>query len=111
MCTIFSNMLLNIFGPNWRSSTSGILTVVAVTTAVVIQSDTSLVAFLPDKLEEYILGFSKLIALVSGIIFALTVKDGNVTGGNFPQTKEAEERIEKTIKEENLIQRSGRRNI
>lgn len=100
------NMLLNIFGPNWRSSTSGVLTVVAVTTAVAIQSDTSLVAFLPDKIEEYILGFSKLIAIVSGIIFALTVKDGNVTGGSFPQTQEAEKRVEK-----NLGEKSGRRNI
>ena len=87
------NMLANLFGPNWRSSTSGILTVVAVATAVAIHSDNSLVAFLPDKLESYVLGISKLIAVVSGIVFALTVKDANVTGGKVAQTKEAKKRV------------------
>ena len=87
------NMLVNLFGPNWRSSTSGILTVVAVTTAVAIHSDNSLVAFLPDGVEAYVLGISKLIAVVSGIVFALTVKDANVTGGKVAQTKEAKKRV------------------
>ena len=86
-------MLANLFGPNWRSSTSGILTVVAVATAVAIHSDNSLVAFLPDKIEAYVLGISKLIAVVSGIVFALTVKDANVTGGKIAQTKEAKKRV------------------
>ena len=87
------NMLSKIFGPNWRSSTSGIITVIAVTTAIAIHSDPSLVAFLPDQAETYIVGMSKLIAVVSGIIFALTVKDANVTGGTIASTTEAEERI------------------
>ena len=91
------NMLSKLFGPNWRSSTSGILTVVAICTAFAIHGDNSLVAFLPDKAEEYIVGFSKLIAVVSGIIFALTVKDAAVTGGKIPQTKEAKKRIKKEI--------------
>jgi hypothetical protein len=86
-------MLSKIFGPNWRSSTSGIITVIAVTTAIAIHSDPSLVAFLPDQAETYIVGMSKLIAVVSGIIFALTVKDANVTGGTIASTTEAEERI------------------
>jgi hypothetical protein len=86
-------MLSKIFGPNWRSSTSGVATVVAVTTAIAIHSDPSLVAFLPDQAEVYIVGISKLIAVVSGIIFALTVKDANVTGGTIASTTEAEERI------------------
>jgi len=102
-----NNMLNNLFGPNWRSSTSGILTVIAVATAVAIHSDNSLVSFLPDKLEEYIVGFSKLIAIVSGIIFALTVKDSHVTGGNIPQTVEAKSRVQKI--EKNLAQKAGRR--
>jgi len=85
-------MLSKIFGPNWRSSSSGIVTVVAVTTAIAIHSDPSLVAFLPDKAEVYILGISKLIAVVSGIIFALTVKDAAVTGGTVAQTIEAKDR-------------------
>lgn len=86
------NMLSKIFGPNWRSSSSGILTVVAVTTGIAIHSDPTLVAFLPDGLEVYVLGISKLVAVVSGIIFALTVKDASVTGGRIPQTNEAKDR-------------------
>ena len=86
-------MLSKIFGPNWRSSTSGITTVVAVTTAIAIHSDPSLVSFLPDQAEVYIVGISKLVAVVSGIIFALTVKDANVTGGTVASTTEAEERV------------------
>jgi len=85
-------MLSKIFGPNWRSSSSGIATVVAVTTAIAIHSDPSLVAFLPDKAEVYILGIAKLIAVVSGIVFALTVKDAAVTGGTVAQTSEAKDR-------------------
>jgi len=85
-------MLSKIFGPNWRSSSSGITTVIAVATGIAIHSDPSLVAFLPDGLEVYILGISKLIAVVSGIIFALTVKDASVTGGSVPQTTEAKDR-------------------
>ena len=100
------NMLANLFGPNWRSSTSGIVTVIAVTTAFVIHGDNSIVSFLPDKLEEYIVGFAKLIAVVSGVVFALTVKDSHVTGGNIPQTAEAEKRIEK-----NLAEKAGKKNI
>jgi len=87
------NMLSKLFGPNWRSSTSGIATVIAVTTAIAIHSDPSLVAFLPDQAESYIIGISKLVAVVSGIIFALTVKDANVTGGTIASTTEAEERV------------------
>jgi len=99
-------MLSKLFGPNWRSSTSGIITVIAVTTAFVIHGDNSIVSFLPDKLEEYIVGFAKLIAVVSGVVFALTVKDSHVTGGDIPQTAEAEKRIEK-----NLAEKAGRKKI
>jgi hypothetical protein len=86
-------MLSKIFGPNWRSSSSGIATVVAVSTAIAIHSDPSLVAFLPDNAETYITGISKLVAVVSGIVFALTVKDAAVTGGTVASTVEAQERI------------------
>lgn len=104
------NMLHKLFGPNWRSSTSGIITVVAVTTAFVIHGDNSIVAFLPDKLEEYIVGFAKLIAVVSGVVFALTVKDAAVTGGSIPQTVEAKKRSA-SEKIKNPINKIGRRNI
>lgn len=98
------NMLIALFGPNWRSSTSGILTVIAVTTAVAIHSDNSLVAFLPDGMETYVVGISKLIAVVSGIVFALTVKDAAVTGGKIAQTKEAKKRIKKNLDKEKIYE-------
>ena len=90
-------MLSKIFGANWRSSTSGVTTVIAITTAIAIQSDPSLVAFLPDVAEVYIIGISKLVAVVSGIVFALTVKDASVTGGSVAQTIEAEKRTGENI--------------
>jgi len=86
-------MLSKIFGPNWRSSTSGILTVVAISTAMSIHMDPALVSFLPDHIENYIVGISRVVAVVSGIIFSLTVKDAKVTGGTVASTTEAEERI------------------
>jgi hypothetical protein len=85
-------MLSKIFGPNWRSSSSGIATVVAVTTAIAIHSDPTLIHFLPDIAQEYINGIARLVAVVSGIIFALTVKDAAVTGGSVAQTNEAKDR-------------------
>jgi hypothetical protein len=102
-----NNVLNNLLGPNWRSSTSGVLTVIAVVAFTAIHSDNSLVSFLPNKLEEYVLGFSKLIAIVSGIIFALTVKDSHVTGGDIPQTVEAKSRVQKI--EKNLAEKAGRK--
>ena len=87
-------MLEKIFGVNWRSSTSGIITVLAVVTSFAIHGDNTLVSFLPDGIEEYIVGISKLIAVVSGIVFALTVKDNKVTGGTIPQTVEAKHRTD-----------------
>jgi len=103
------NMLSKLFGPNWRTSTSGIVTVIAVTTAFVIHGDNSLVAFLPDKVEEFIVGLSKLIAVVSGVIFALTVKDSHVTGGDVPQTVEAKKRVQKI--EKNLAEKAGKKEL
>ena len=103
------HMLSKLFGPNWRTSTSGVVTVIAVTTAFVIHGDNSLVAFLPDKVEEFIVGLSKLIAVVSGVIFALTVKDSHVTGGDVPQTVEAKDRIQKI--QRNLAEKAGKKNI
>jgi len=103
------NMLSKLFGPNWRSSTSGIVTVVAVCTAFAIHGDNSLVAFLPDKVEEFIIGLAKLIAVVSGVIFALTVKDSHVTGGDVPQTVEAKKRVQKI--EKNLAEKAGKKEL
>ena len=86
-------MLSKLFGTNWRSSTSGVITVVAITTAMSIHMDPSLVSFLPNHIENYIVAISRIVAVVSGIIFSLTVKDAKVTGGTVASTAEAEERI------------------
>ena len=85
-------MLSKIFGANWRSSSSGVIKVVAFTTAIAIHSDPTLIHFLPDVAEQYINGIARLVAVVSGIVFALTVKDAAVTGGCVPQTEEAKDR-------------------
>ena len=85
-------MLSKIFGANWRSSSSGVIAVVAVTTAIAIHSDPTLIHFLPDVAEQYINGIARLVAVVSGIVFALTVKDSAVTGGTVAQTNEAKNR-------------------
>jgi len=90
-------MISKIFGPNWRSSTSGVTTVIAITTGIAIHSDPTLIHFLPDIAQEYINGIARLVAVVSGIIFALTVKDAAVTGGSVAQTNEAEKRTGENI--------------
>jgi len=90
-------MLSKIFGANWRSSSSGVIAVVAVTTAIAIHSDPTLIHFLPDVAEQYINGIARLVAVVSGIVFALTVKDSAVTGGTVAQTIEAEKRTGENI--------------
>ena len=90
-------MLSKIFGANWRSSTSGVATVIAITTAIAIHSDPTLIHFLPDVAEQYINGIARLVAVVSGIVFALTVKDAAVTGGTVAQTSEAEKRTGENI--------------
>ena len=90
-------MLSKIFGANWRSSSSGVIAVVAVTTAIAIHSDPTLIHFLPDVAEQYSNGIARLVAVVSGIVFALTVKDAAVTGGTVAQTSEAEKRTGENI--------------
>lgn len=106
---MLQNLMIKILGPNWRTSTSGIITVLAVATAYVINQDNSLIAFLPDGLEHYIIGISKLLAVVGGVIFALTVKDSHVTGGSIPQTPEAQSRVEKETDES--IRKKKEKNI
>jgi uncharacterized integral membrane protein len=92
---MLQNIMFKFLGPNWRTSSSGIITVLAISTAYVINQDNSLVAFLPDQVEQYILGISKILAVVGGLFFALAVKDSHVTGGSVPQTPEAKSRVEK----------------
>lgn len=85
--TFFSETLK--LGSNWRTSISGSLVVVCGTIALY----PDLISFLPDTLESYVLGISKLVAVISGGAFAMNAKDKQVTGGNVPSTREAKRRV------------------
>ena len=69
-----------LFGANWRTTLTGWITVLA--SALVIKPD--LIAFLPDPVRTYVLGFAGIVAVVSGGTFAVQSKDRNVTGGTIP---------------------------
>lgn len=73
-----------LFGANWRTSTWGIVTLVA--TAIAFKPD--LIAFLPDSVEGIVSGIAGLIAFLSGGAFVLNTKDKQVTGGTVQQTAE-----------------------
>ena len=47
--------------------------------------------------SKFLVLLKKLVAVVSGIVFALTVKDSAVTGGTVAQTIEAEKRTGENI--------------
>ena len=70
----------SILGANWRTTLTGWITVLA--SALVIKPD--LVAFLPEPVRNYVLGFAGIVAVVSGGTFAVQSKDRNVTGGTIP---------------------------
>lgn len=93
-------MRFKIFGQNWRPAISGIITFTAFSLLLVITDDNSFIQFLPNKVEQCIIIFFRFIAFISGIIFAITVKDSSVTGGSIAQTKEAGKRIKQEIKQD-----------
>lgn len=71
-----------LFGANWKTSISGLVTVAA----TVISAKPDLIAFLPDSIEGTTSGIAGLIAAISAGYFALNTKDKNVTGGTVQQT-------------------------
>lgn len=79
----------NIFGSNWRSSISGIAAIIFGCISFGIIDNNNF------NISNNIIFIFKLISIFNAIIFVLTVKDSNVTGGNIPQTKEAEKRTKK----------------
>lgn len=81
--------LETFFGPNWRTSFYGLVTVASGTIAV----SPELVSFLPDSMEGYIVGLSKIIAIITGSAVFLNTKDKHVTGGIVPSTNEAKDRV------------------
>lgn len=72
---------MKFFGANWRTSSTGLLTLI--TAAIALQP--SLVEFLPDSVEGYVVGISKFVVFISGGAFALSAKDKNVVGGSVQQ--------------------------
>ena len=70
------NALESILGPNWRTTLSGWIMVLA--GAVVMEP--ALLDFLPPAVTKDLIGIAKLIVLVSGGAFAHAAKDKNVAG-------------------------------
>jgi len=93
MVSKITQLFTSILGANWRTSASGLLTLICVITAYVIHGDPELIKFLPEAFQIYILGIIKILAAVGAVLFIILVKDAQVTGGNVPQTIEAEHRI------------------
>lgn len=68
--------LESVFGPNWRTSISGAITL----GAGAIIADPSLISFLPPDWQPTVSGIAKFIALVSGGTFVFQAKDRKVGG-------------------------------
>lgn len=85
-----AEFLEGLFGPSWRTTVWGGITVLS----ILIAAQPDSVAFLPDQIEGYVKGIAGLIAAATGIKFAHETKSKDVTGGNVPATKEAKDRIE-----------------
>lgn len=66
----------NLLGANWRTSLSGIVTLLA----AAIYANPASVSFLPPDIAKNVVGIAGLIALASGGAFALVAKDAAVTG-------------------------------
>lgn len=72
------DLIEKYLGKSWRSSLCGILAV----TIFTIHENPSIVSFLPDGLESYILGGAKLsVAILIALGFTFS-KDYNVTGSD-----------------------------
>lgn len=95
MSNKITNYLEDFFGPNWRTTIWGGITVLS----LLIAAQPDSVAFLPDSIEGYVKGIAGLVTLITGGKFVSNIKDKNVTGGTVPSTHEAEKRIVKDNKE------------
>lgn len=68
--------LESLFGPNWRTTLSGGITVLA----SAIYSTPALVSFLPPSWQSAVTGIAGLISVLAGGTFAAVSKDRAVTG-------------------------------
>lgn len=80
---MIGDLMGKIFGANWRTSLTGLLTLV--TGAISFKPE--LINWLPQKWQVAIVGFSNFVVFISGGAFALAVKDKQVVGGSVVQDK------------------------
>ncbi len=66
----------SILGPNWRTTLTGGITVLA----GAIATNHDLVAFLPEPWRKAVTGIAGLVSILAGGAFAAVAKDGAVTG-------------------------------
>lgn len=64
-----------LLGSHFRSTSWGLITIVAIVMGWVINETPTLVSFLPDQAEVYVVGISHLVAAVSSVFFALSCAD------------------------------------
>lgn len=86
---------LNSLQTNGGTTTTSLLTALF----GVLAFQPEMVEFLPDSIEGYVVGTSKILFYVMFAVFGWSVKGKNVTGGTIPATKEAKDRIVKEISE------------
>lgn len=80
-------------GKSWKSSICGILAA----TIFVLHENPSLVSFLPDGFENYILGIAKIsVAVLIALGFTFT-KDYNITGTNDSKIPKAQVVLENSL--------------
>ena len=89
-------------GKSWRSSLCGILAA----TIFTIHENPTIVSFLPDGMENYILGGAKLsVAVLIALGFTFS-KDYNVTGSDSHKIPKAE-----VVPENALVQRKRKKKV
>jgi hypothetical protein len=81
--------LKKLMGPNWHVKVLGWFAAGCLYVAM----NPSSIEFLPDGLEKFTLGTSKLLVAVAGGAAASVVKGSKVTGGSVPATVEASGRV------------------
>lgn len=89
--TKISDWLEKWIGPNWRTTISGILTILS----GFIMTNPEVLDFLPSFISKWIDLFAQIMIFAAGGSFAYFCKDKNVTGGVKPATPEAKLRIQK----------------
>ena len=69
------NKLQLLFGDNWRSSTSGSISVILLIFSWVVDTNPAIISFLADGIEGYVVGISRIIAAMAGLYFVVVCAD------------------------------------